>query len=419
MKKPLRWAIVLGTLLLGLGLAGWLVMEVLEEREREHLAKQPAKRPRRVSRGPGGRIEVTLDPQTRKLAAIQIEPLSEITAPREAIAYGRFLEDPSRSFALRAPLPGILRSAEGRAWPALGDLIPDGQAVGRLEPRFAPAERIDLGGRLAAARAELDSARAALGAAGAALVRARTLNAEDKNLSDRALQEAEAKEKAEQARLGGAQETIRLLEAALAPGKGATQALLLAPDRGGIVIEVLAQPGEAVESGAVLLRLTRYDQLLARVSLAAGERLEGAVSQARIVPLGREENALQGERVSRSGPVDPRLLGDTFLFRVPTGDSEVRPGMAFTAYLPLPGGSLKGLLVPRSAVIRFGGKMWVYLEISPDKFSRKELAEARPLDKGWFVVRGFEPGEKVVVAGGELLLSEELSSQIQVEDEHD
>jgi hypothetical protein len=60
--------------------------------------------------------------------------------------------------------------------------------VGLIEPRLAPSDRITLSDRLAAAQGEVESGRAALAAAQAALIRARTLNADDKNISDRVLQ---------------------------------------------------------------------------------------------------------------------------------------------------------------------------------------------------------------------------------------
>ena len=49
-------------------------------------------------------------------------------------------------------------------------------------------------------------------------------------------------------------------------------------------------------------------------------------------------------------------------------------------------------------------------------FARREVVQARPVDAGWFVSEGFKPGEKIVVAGAQLLLSEELKSKFQTEE---
>jgi hypothetical protein len=92
----------------------------------------------------------------------------------------------------------------GVPWPNTGDVLADRFMAGQIEPRLPPTDRITLRDRLATAKAEVESSTAALAAARAALDRARTLNADDKNVSDRVMQEAEARVAAEQARLTAA-----------------------------------------------------------------------------------------------------------------------------------------------------------------------------------------------------------------------
>ena len=50
-------------------------------------------------------------------------------------------------------------------------------------------------------------------------------------------------------------------------------------------------------------------------------------------------------------------------------------------------------------------------------FVRREIQATQPTDDGWFVSNGVKAGERVVASGAQLLLSEELKSQIQVGDE--
>ena len=54
------------------------------------------------------------------------------------------------------------------------------------------------------------------------------------------------------------------------------------------------------------------------------------------------------------------------------------------------------------------GATWIYLQTSEEKFQRTELALERPVEAGWFVRQGLKPEEKVVTAGAQQLLSEEL-----------
>ena len=90
--------------------------------------------------------------------------------------------------------------------------------------------------------------------------------------------------------------------------------------------------------------------------------------------------------------------------------------MALTAYLVLPGEPTKGVVLPRSAVVRQEGELWSYVRSAADKFTRRQVVHATPIEAGWFVPAGFKAGEPLVVAGAQMLLSEELKAKIQGED---
>jgi len=374
--------------------------------------QEVVKIPPRVRRAPGGETVVTLDAQAQARAGLKTEALAAAALPQEVIAYGDLQEDPAQSFMLRAPVAGTLRHSRARDWPGLGQTLADGSAVGTIEPRLAPVDRVNLTERLTSARAEIAATSASLVASRAALARARTLNAEDKNVSDRALQEAEARVKGEEARLEAAAESARLIESALATAAP----VALSVERGGQVVEVLAQPDEAIESGQPILRVARFNQFIARVDVPAGQAVNASVSTAQIVPIGQESRPLRGERVSLAAAVDPKTQGQPFLFRIRDPGLNLRPGMAVTAYLNLPGAPRQGALIPRSALVRFAGAAWVYVQAGAGEFSRREVALDRPAEKGWFSV-SLKPGERIVVAGAQTLLSEELKSQIQVGEE--
>ena len=367
-----------------------------------------------VSRGAGGEAIVRFTPKMQQRLDIRTEPLLAVTKPRETVAYGRLEEDPSRSFVLRAPVSGAAREAPGVKWPEVGETVADRTLVGSIEPRLAPADRITLGDRLSSARADAESGRAALAAAEAALNRARTLNADDKNVSDRAVQEAEARVAAERARVTGADRSIGLIESSLTSMNGAAAPLEL--DRGGQVVEALVHPGESVEAGQPIMRVARFDRLLARVDVPAGEIVAGGVAVAGIVPLGYENRPVRGERVALAAAVDPKTQGQAFLFRVPDPSFTLRPGLSVTAYLETPGAPRKGVVIPRAAVVRQSGKTWVYVRTAADQFARREVNLEDPTAEGWFS-RSLSPGDRVATTGAQTLLSGEFKSQIQVGEE--
>ena len=372
--------------------------------------------PSRTARRAGDEVVVTLDAEAQRRIGLRTEALQPAALQPEVTAYGSLEADPSRSFTLRAPVAGRLAPPPGRAWPGIGAIVADGQVVGQLEPRLAPVERVDLAARLAAARADLEAVTASLVAARASLERARTLNAEGKIVSDRSLQEAEARVRGEEARLHALTEAVGLIDASLTARSGATSSRPLAVAHGGEVVEVPVQPGEAVESGQPLLRAARFDRLLARVYLAAGQSVEEMSPRARIVVFGHEGSPLRGERVALAAAADPTTRGQTVLFRVGSTGFPLRPGAAITAYLAIPGPTRTGVVIPRTAVVRAEGRAWVYVQLGEPRFRRQVVNLDAPTPGGWFAASGVGPGDRVVVDGAQTLLSEEFKSQIKLED---
>lgn len=411
MKWSLKWLTgglvlaSLGALLIWAFLAGRA--ELAAERERE----RPFTTPQRVSPGPSGEIVVTLDRGAQARIGLQVIALISATGELELAAPGTLQEDPSRAFTLRAPISGTLRVSSSGDWPRLGALLNDGAIIGGIEPRLAPATKVDLESRLTTAQSEVVAATASVAAARAAFERAKDLNAHGKIVADRAVEEAEARFKGEEARITAAKEHVRLIAESLKAATGPTGPILLRVTRGGGVLEVNAQPGEAIESGQPILRVARFDTLVAKVEIPAGEHVAPHPPIARIVVIGHEDHPLRGEQIAVATS-DPRTLGQTLLFRVGAEGLLLRPGQPVTAYLPTSGTVQPGVIIPRSAIVRFSGKAWTYVEIGEGRFTRRDVPLDHPTDAGWFLTSGVTPGERIVVTGAEVLLSEELKSEV-------
>lgn len=401
MKWKLKW--LTGALVLaGLGaLLLWAFLASRAEQAAERERERPITAAQRVSRGPGGEIIVTLDRETQARIGLQVAALLPSTGTLELAAPGTLQEDPSRTFVLRAPLPGTLRAVGRGDWPKLGAVLSDGAMIGALEPRVAPAMKVDLESQLATARSEVTAATASVAAARSAFERAKALNAH-KAVADRVVEEA---------RLTAAKEHARLTAESLKAATGPTGPIPLRVTRGGEVLEAIAQPGEAIEGGQAILRVARFDTVVAKVEIPAGEVVAPRVSTARIVVIGREDHPLRGALIAVAAS-DPKTLGQTLLFRVGAEGLPLRPGQAVTAYLPTSGMSHAGVVIPRPAIVRFSGRAWAYVEIGGGQFTRREVPLTHPTDAGWFVVSGFTLGEQLVVTGAEVLLSEELKSEL-------
>jgi biotin carboxyl carrier protein len=293
----------------------------------------------------------------------------------------------------------------------LGQTVAAGTALGRIEPRLALTDRIGLNTQLATARADLNASAAAVAAAQTAYDRARALNADDKNISDKVLQEAAAKLAAEKAHEAGVRSTIEALNNGVASA-GSASAEAVVAERGGEAVEILAQPGESVEQGATLVRLTRFDRLLARIDLPVGEQSTSMAGTARIVPAGFEEQpGVPAERVGVAPASDALAVGISMLYRLSRALPGIRPGMAVAAHFNLPGSTGEGVLIPRAAIVQQDGRLWAYVQTKDDRFSRRAVPLDYPTETGYIAAKGFSAGERIVVTGAQTLLSEEYKSQ--------
>lgn len=233
------------------------------------------------------------------------------------------------------------------------------------------------------------SARAALAASKADYERLAALHEDDVNASRRSVEAAEAQYRTDDNRAALAERRIRA-------SWGDAIAGLSEGD--------LRETVERMANGATCF---------VRVDLAPGETVPSRPTAARLETLGDETHMLTTRMVFDAPTVEARLQGRGFLVRIESPGTNLRPGSAVVARLALAGRPRPGALVPRSAVVRFAGRAWLYLEIGEGRFARRELDATHPTDAGW-LTSALQPGRRVVIGGAQTLLSEEMKSQIQV-----
>jgi hypothetical protein len=64
-----------------------------------------------------------------------------------------------------------------------------------------------------------------------------------------------------------------------------------------------------------------------------------------------------------------------------------------------------GVMIPRGAVVRFRGSDWAYVRTSPTMFDRRLMQDPQVEADGFFVAKGFAPGDQVVTAGASSLFA--------------
>jgi biotin carboxyl carrier protein len=328
--------------------------------------------------------------------------------------------DPARTFTLRAPLAGTLeRAAGGVVAPVVGARAAPGSVAFLLAPRAAPSERADAAARLATARGESDAAEAALPAARSALDRARKLNLQEKNVSDRAVEEALSRVRELESKGAAARALIAALEPYVARPDGTYASLPIACPMAGEWTGLFAVPGEQVEAGTPLATIVDYSSILATVAERPGDDFASDLESAEFHTWAGTRIAFPGTwfRMAPAASGDGTGPGRMLQFRCTPPSDRVRPGMIVGAQLPSSRPPREGWQVPRGAVVVQAGKMYIYISTKPGEFRKLEVDVAAAGEGTLFVAAPIPPGAGIVTAGAQSLLSEELKSTIPGEDE--
>ncbi|HEX6828331.1 MAG TPA: hypothetical protein VF104_05075 [Burkholderiales bacterium] len=242
-----------------------------------------------------------------------------------------------------------------------------------------------------AAAAQVQVERAAATRAAAEHRRVRALYEDERNASERALQAAEADQRAAEARLAGAESAAVSAREQLRQEWG----------------EILARWAEA--GSPQLARLLGGGEALLIVTLRLGDAAPPVMGPLEFTLAGGPGKPRRAEPLSPATRADPALPGATWFYR--SAGAGLRVGERIAGRLPTGEAPEEGVLVPAQAVVWHAGKAWVYVQEAADRFERRSIRAAEPVGSGWFET-GLEPGERAVVSGAQLLLSEEFRGRI-------
>lgn len=317
--------------------------ELAVEKERE----RPVKPPLRVSAA-GGESVVTLDAETQARSGIAISPLTKARHREEVRGYGLVLD---------------------------------------------ASELTAFYNNLISTKARIEKGEASLNASRREYERLKSLNA-DKNISDKALEGADAVRRSDEAALNELMESTRTFEDSMSQKWGKVAARWV------------------MEGGAPFKRLSGLDDFLVQVTLPQGMEINNPPDVIHIQGAGNA--GISARFVSPAPRTDPRIQGIGLLY-IASGKGIV-PGMSVAASLPA-GKEVSGVIIPDTAVVWWQGKGWAYVQKDSNRFVRREVPADAPAGGGWFVEKWFSEGERVVVRGAQMLLSEEFRSEVQVGEE--
>ncbi len=244
---------------------------------------------------------------------------------------------------------------------------------------------IDLRSRYATAEADRNAAQAVAAASGKEFERNRILYQDNQNVSSKVYEAAMATNLSDRAKTEAATLNVKNI-------------LGLARQQFG---EPLAHWIADPHSPQFERLLNRQDVLL-RITMPPGASMP---APATIAVVANSNQRFPADLISPAVQSDATVQGIAFIYRT---SAPIAAGTNIVAYLPTSSPTAQGIAIPANAVVWYGGQPWAYVQIDATQFVRRPVSQRSPEDDGFFVTAGFKAGERVVVSGAQLLLSEEL-----------
>lgn len=242
---------------------------------------------------------------------------------------------------------------------------------------------------------DLKAAQATANASSSELKRLEALHQSNNNASLKTVEAARAQVMADSARL-------QVLQSQLLNSWGSGVSKLPAQSKDQLL--------QAILSGQqVLVRADILDQKIPLISVSAV--LLKTLSDGRVI------NAkVLGALPQSQG----QSLGKSYLLTVSLNQHiDLQPGEVLTAELQDTAHNIQGVRVPKSAVVRWQGQQWVYLEKDGGHYQRVAISIAQWTGDDVLITKGIKAGDKVVASGAGLVLGAELSPPEAEEEKED
>lgn len=183
----------------------------------------------------------------------------------------------------------------------------------------------------------------------------------------------------------------------------------------GILDKIAIQWGEEIAAKNDIESFLRpfidHKQSLIRVDLLPGQTLETPPASVKITLVNDDKISYDAEYFAIPKVTESGNITQSFIYLVKGGSLPV--GMKVKAVFNR-GTKIKGIFIPESAIVRVAGALWVYKKSNNEEFLRFPVKPEFPVESGWIVKDAVKPDDLIVVKGAQMLLSEELKSQIRL-----
>lgn len=228
--------------------------------------------------------------------------------------------------------------------------------------------------------------------------RLQALNADGKNVSDLAVQQAAVALKNDEAAVQSHALQINNLKTSLTLKWGS----------------YLANLATQQQPSPRLKQLLARKMMLVKVSLPFNVEDPKKGDEIYITPL-NSNKPTKARYLAKAAGVDANGAGKTYYYSAPA--QQLRTGMRVSVVASAgKTDAVAGIVIPSAAVVWYAGTPWAYFKEGDDEFVRKPISADIEIDAGWFNT-GFDTDSELVIKGAQLLLSEEFKYLIKNEND--
>jgi hypothetical protein len=157
------------------------------------------------------------------------------------------------------------------------------------------------------------------------------------------------------------------------------------------------------QRAALVQGLSTGDIALVHVDTHNNDGQDGA----RFVKVDVGDGSVRGPVISAARQAEPRLQSSGLIVEI-TGKSALLLSVGLTQSAHIETATREtGVMLPRSALLRYEGQDWAYVRVAPNGFERRLVADPVPEADGFFVSQGLAAGDEVVVQGVTALFAAE------------
>jgi len=202
---------------------------------------------------------------------------------------------------------------------------------------------------------------------------------------------------------------VDVTQFAATQGNGSRHPLIpIASPVSGVVIEKAVTQGEVVNPEKILFMVTDLSTLWVVIDVYEKDMSRLKVgSSVKVSVTAFPGKTFKGKISYISDVVDEKTRTEKARVTIDNAGGLLKPGMFATVIVEATSGGTERLIaVPEEAVQIEGSLRYVFVQIAPDKFKRRDVETGRALGKNLEITSGLKEGEMVAVKGGFTLKSE-------------